>query len=538
MRFLSIHLPFLATDRLHRRQRHEKDRAQPPEPLAVWAKVENAEVLTAVDALARARKLHAGMPVAVARSMCPKLHLVEADPDAEAALLVATVDWCRRFTPLAALDLPDGAILDVSGVAHLFGGEAGLVRTIETALAAQGFAARLALAPHAAAASAFARFEGPKFVRDQATLEKAVRALPVTALRLDAARVSKLRDAGLRSLGDLLLRPRAPITARFGKTLFSGIDAMLGLRRDPLSPRFEAPPYIAECRFPEGLTRQDAISAALRQLCEELCAMLARHEEGARQIFASFFRVDGVVRHLEAATSRPSRDPRALLRLLDARLAAIGEEGLDTGYGFDVIRLAALAVERLPAAQSSLRKVAPSANAALPLDGGASAPIVLESKSDADFTDLVDQLGARFGTHRVLRLDFIDTHWPDGAVVLRPAAQGPAKAPAAVAALPAQATPLLTTRPAKLFERPEPIMAMATVPDGPPEQFRWRRVLHKVVAAEGPERIASEWWRDVGPTRDYFRVEDAEGGRFWLFREGLYGAETMTPRWFLHGVFA
>ena len=566
MRFLSIHLPFLPTDRIFRREKRSGSDAS-REPLALWAKIDNAQVVTAVDAVAVRRNLHPGMPVAVARGMCPKLRLLEADARADGMLLAATADWCRRFTPLAALDGSDGIILDVSGVAHLHGGVEGLLRNVEDTFMAQNFACRLALAPHAAAASAFARWDGPRLVGDDAALEKAVRKLPATALDLDLKAAGRLRDAGLRTIGDLLLRPRAPITARFGSHVFARIDAMLGHRRDPMSPRFEAPPYMAERRFPEGLARHEEIAVVVAALCEELCAMLARHDEGARKILASFFRVDGVVRDVETATGRPVREPRLLARLLNERLDAIGEDGLDTGYGFDVIRLAALAVEPLAAQQ-----------AGLPADRG-------EKSRAENFSDLVDRLGARLGTRRVMRFDFVDTHWPERAVTLRPAAWGPAdvgKRDADGAHLPSgevdreaigwgverlslsnppqpspegkeaivarqeagfiaddgRKAPLLPSRPAKLFEKPEPIEAVAfTVPDGPPMRFRWRRVMHELVAFEGPERIASEWWRDVGPTRDYFRVEDSAGGRFWLFREGLFTIETTAPRWFMHGVF-
>lgn len=458
------------------------------------------------------------MPVVVARGMRPSLRLVEADAEADETLLAAIADWCRRFTPLAALDPPDGIILDVSGVAHLFGGGEGLLKSVEAALAGQGFARRVALAPHAGAATAFARFGGPRFVESLAALEKAVRALPVAALRLDDKTTLRLRDAGLRSLGDLLLRPRAPIAARFGAIVFARIDAMLGLRRDPLSPRFEAPPYMVERRFADGLTRREVIATTLEALCEDLAVMLARHEEGVRCVLASFFRVDGIVQHLEVATSRPSRDASMILRLFVERLERIGEEGLDTGYGFDVIRVAALSVEPLPGEQSGLRGTLSQAQ-----------------DRPEDFADLIDRLGARFGTQRVQRLDFIDTHWPEAAVVARPAARGRPDL-TALQAVPLE-NPFLPTRPLRLFEKPEPINAIATVPDGPPERFTWRRVTHDVIAVEGPERIASEWWKDQAPTRDYFRVEDSQGGRFWLFREGLYGAETMDPRWFMHGLF-
>ena len=434
-------------------------------------------------------------------------------------LLAAVTDWCRRFTPLAALDQPDGAILDVSGVTHLSGGADNLLCEIETGLGRQGFACRLSLAPHAAAAAAFARWNGPRLVPDETLLLRAVRKLPIAALRLDDTRLARFRDSGLRSLGDLLLRPRAPVAARFGADVFARIDAMLGQRGTPLSPRFEAPPYMAERRFAEGLARREDISRVLSGVCEELCAMLARHEEGTRQIRASFFRVDGAVRHLDVATSRPMRDPRSLLRLLDERLDAIGEEGLDTGYGFDVIRLAATAVEPLPGEQAALRQTLTHAG-----------------DREADFGDLVDRLGARLGTRRVQRFDFVDTHWPEAAALLRPAAQGPADVTALDTGPATDAC--LATRPTRLFERPEPIESIgAVVPDGPPARFRWRRFLHEVVAFEGPERIAAEWWKETGPTRDYFRLEDASGGRFWVFREGLFGAEVQHPRWFMHGVF-
>ena len=383
------------------------------------------------------------MPVVVARGMRPSLRLVEADMRADEELLAAIADWCRRFTPLAALDPPDGIVLDVSGVGHLFGGDEGLLRSVEDALEEQGFARRVALAPHAGAAMAFAQFGGPRLVRDEASLEKAVRALPVAALRLDDKAALRLRDAGLRSLGDLLLRPRAPVTARFGPIVFARIDAMLGRRRDPLSPRFEAPPYMAERRFAEGLARREDIVATLASLCEELAVMLARHEEGARSVLASFFRIDGVVRHLEVATSRPSRDASMILRLFVERLERIGEDGLDTGYGFDLIRLAALSVESLPGEQNGLRGMLSQAR-----------------DRPEDFADLIDRLGARFGTRRVQRFDFLDTHWPEGAVAARPAAHGPP----AVTALPTipPETPFLPTRPLRLFEKPEPIDAIAT----------------------------------------------------------------------------
>lgn len=520
MRFLSIHLPFLATDRIRRSRR-----PCPPDsaPLATWAKVANAQRLVALDAAALQAGLRPGMALAAARAMRPDLDLVEADPEAEAALLLSVADWLRRFTPLAAADPPDGALLDIQGCAHLFGGEDAMIVDIEEGLAAQGFHARCAIAANPALAFALARFSSTRLLADgdHAAAAKVLRVLPVAALRLDEATIAGLGTAGLTRVGDLLTRPRSPLAARFGAGLLDRIDAIVGRRRDPISPRFEAPPYMTERRFAEGIARREDIEAVLFDLARDLCAMLERHGEGARGISASFFRVDGAVRCIDVGTSRPQREPGTLTRLLREKIDALGEGGLETGYGFDVLRLAATAVERMDGTRQTDLVAA-------------SAP---QDESEEAFVDLVDRLAARLGTQRVQRLAFQDTHIPEFAAVTR----------AASLTRPAGRTPRIRTdekdrietpaRPPRLFEKPEPIEAIATVPDGPPLRFRWRRTTYEVVAYEGPERIAPEWWRDAGLTRDYFRVEDKAGSLFWVFREGLFGQETSQPRWFVHGVF-
>ncbi|WP_018267042.1 Y-family DNA polymerase [Methylosinus sp. LW4] len=520
MRCLAVHLPRLATDRLARK------RAPSPEaeaPFAVWAKHGGAERLTAVDARAEAAGLVPGMAVADARAMRPALRLAEADPQADAELLGRIADWCRRFTPLAAADPPNGLLLDISGAAHLFGGEAALLAEVERRLAAQGFAARGAIAPGPALARALARFSRRRHVAEGASgeeLEAIAAGLPIAALDLDAEARQRLDRAGLRSLGDLLARPRAPLTARLGAEAMARLDAIACRRREPISPRFEAPDFMAERRFPEGLTRQEDIERTLHGLAHELCLLLERHGVGARELEAVFYRVDGAVAHIETGTSRPLRDPDTIALLLRERLAVLAEEGLDTGYGYDVLRLGAARVERCDAPQEDLG-----------LAGR-------ETANDARLDDLVDRLGARLGPRRVLRAYPQASHIPELAVALRPAA---ATAPAAVeeAAPPPYLRAGVPARPLRLFERPEPIEAVALTPDGPPLRFRWRRLLHELAAYEGPERIAPQWWSapDNAATRDYFYVEDREGGRFWLFREGLFGRESQPPRWFVHGLF-
>ncbi len=457
------------------------------------------------------------MAVADARARCPALELGEADPQADANLLDALADWSRRFTPLAAPDAPDGLLLDVTGAAHLFGGEAALLDEIEARLAAQGFCARAAIAQGPALARALARFSSLRRVDDaapQAEIDRLAAPLPVEALGLGSEAAAGLRRAGLRLIGDLLERPRAPLAARFGQAALTRLDALTCRLRDPIRPRFEAPAFIAERRFPDGLTRRDDLVTTLERLAGDLGPLLERAGVGARRLEAVFFRVDGAVKRLTAGTSRPLRDPVRLAALLAERLAAVAEEGLDTGYGFDVIRLSAIEVESAPPPQTTFTA---------PPRGGA---------DDQDLADLLDRLGARLGLRRVLRLHAEAAHLPEFAVAAVPAAAAQGRPPAA--ACPPQEAP----RPLRLFERPEPIEAVALFPDGPPLKFRWRRVLHEVVAFEGPERIAAPWWRfaETGPTRDYFDAQDRDGHLFWLFREGLYGRETANPRWFLHGL--
>ncbi len=504
-------LPRLPTDRILRaRARSDEDA-----PFALFAEGKGGERLTAVDARAERAGLAPGMAVADARAMRPALRLAPADPAADAALLAKIADWCRRFTPLAATDPPDGVLMDVTGAAHLFGGEAALLAEAERRLAAQGFCTRGALAPGPALAGALARFAGATRVAAEASpaeIEALAARLPVAALRHDETARRRMERAGLRTLGDLLSRPRAPLAARFGPEAMARLDAIACRRREPISPRFEAPDFMAERRFPEGLTRREDIERTLAILARELCLLLERHGAGARHVAADFYRVDGAVAHIETGTSRPLRDPGLIALLLRERLAVLAEEGLDTGYGFDVIRLGATRTELCATPQADLG-LAPEAEGA-----------------GADLSDLVDRLGARLGLRRVLRLYPQASHIPELAVAALPAAAPP---PARVAAAPAPARPL------RLLEHPEPIEAVAPMPDGPPLRFRWRRALHELAAYEGPERIAPQWWSapQDEETRDYFYVEDREGLRFWLFRKGLSGHDSARPRWFMHGLF-
>ncbi len=481
-------------------------------PLLIVEKVKGALVIAAPDPAAVRLGLAPGLTLAEARARVADPAVAELDAAADAALLERIADWCDRYTPLVALDGAAGLMLDLTGVAHLFGGEAALLEDCLKRLGRFGVAARGAIAGAADAARALARTRGGTIVpsgREAA----AVRDLPVALLGLDAARTLALTRAGLKTIGDLIDRPRAPLAARFGAECVTRIAALTGLVHHPISPRRLVPVALAERIFFEPVSRSEDIEATLARLAADVAVLLEKRGEGGRRFEAVFYRVDGLIRRIGVATTRPSREPKALLRLFREKLDALSDP-LEAGFGFDLVRLGAFETEPFAEAETSL-------------DGRAIAEDAL--------ADLVDRLGARFGPEHVLRFVPEDTHIPE-----RRARIVPVLSQAAVAWEADRVAGEPPLRPLSLFDPPEPVEALAEVPDGPPLRFRWRRVLHRVARAEGPERIAPEWWRrgDDSLDRDYYRVEDDEGRRFWLFREGFYGGEAASPRWYLHGLFA
>jgi len=520
-------------------------------PLVVVAKVKSALRLVALDEAAERLGLRRGQALADARAMIPGLDAVDADPAADAALLSAIADWAERYTPLVALAPPDGLMLDITGCAHLFDGEEALVADLSARLAGQGFAARAAIADTPGAAFAAAGFSPVSWV-PPGRARDILADLPLAALRLDGDTVAALDRVGLKRIGQIVDAPRAPLTARFGTLLIRRLDQALGREEEAIDPRRPVAALIAERRFAEPIAREEDIAGTIASLAATLAGSLEARGEGARRFELALFRVDGVVARLAVGTSRPVRAPKLVLGLFAEKFAGLAEE-LDAGFGFDMARL-------------SVPVTAPDAPAQIDLSGDAA--------GEVDLGQLVDRIGARLGPERVKRIVPRDSHIPERSEALEEIDEtrdpppyygggGPSEArwkghgavqtqcvPSAAAArrhLPRFAgeedaassfdeDPI--DRPLRLFARPEPVEATAAVPDGPPVHFRWRRALYRVASVEGPERIAPEWWRnDEDLTRDYFRVEDAAGHRFWLFREGLYGRETAAPRWYLHGVF-
>jgi protein ImuB len=485
-----------------------------PAPIVFTEKVKGALRLAAVDRVARRHGLTPGLTLADARARIPDLAVVEHDPAADAAFFEQVADDCDRWTPLVARDAADGLMLDITGCAHLFGGEAALRARLLAHLQRHGLGAVGVIAGTPDAARALARAgKGEAGIVPPGGEARAVAPLPIALLGVTEEVMIGLSRAGLKTIGDLAARPGTPLAARFGEDLLVRLRRVRGEEDIRLVPRRPLPAAIAERRFAEPIARAEDIEATLALLVDDLALMLEARGEGGRAFEASFFRADGAVRRLKIETARPSRDHAALARLWREKIGALADP-IDPGFGFDLVRLAVLRAEPLTPAQVSL-------------DGRA-----IEQEQVAA---LVDRLAVRLGRERVLRFLLRDTHDPSRASALVPAADLPAAAPPA-SSPPADGLP----RPLMMFEPPQPVEALAEVPDGPPLRFRWRRVVHEVARAEGPERVAPEWWRQPEgvPTRDYYRVENREGRRFWLFRAGLYDREPGEPRWFLHGLFA
>jgi protein ImuB len=503
-RYLALWFPYLPADRL---RRNCASAPEPALPLAFTEKVKSALRLATVDQAARALGLAVGMTLADARARVPELVVFDRDEQADHQWLDRIADGCIRYSPMVAVDPPDGVILDVTGCTHLFGGEAELAADVEKRMSKLGMSLRHAFAGTPFAAHALARYPAAE-----------IRQLPVAALELEVEAMQGLLRAGLKTVGDMAARPMAAIAARFGREAVEALRHLLGEVDRPIMPRIPPAPIRAERRFAEPVARTEYALEVLGELAAETVRQLELVQVGGRRFEAAFFRSDGLVRPLAVETSQPTRDPKLIIRLFDERIEGLSDP-IDPGFGFDLIRLSVPVIEPLVAAQ-------------LKLEGGAA--------RDAEVAALIDRLSTRLGRNRVRRLVPVNTHIPEQMQLALPAVD--AGSPAAAWPTSLSGEPPL--RPLHLFDPPQPIEVMAEVPDGPPHRFRWRRVFHEVRRFEGPERIASEWWkrRDgavnrAGLTRDYYRVEDARGRRFWIFRHGLY-EEKPNPHWYMHGLFA
>jgi protein ImuB len=491
-------------------------------PLALVQSGSHGIRITAVNARAAQEGVRVGQALADARAALPSLLLRPAEPRRDRVALLRLARWCGRYGPARHIDGEDGVWIEVTGVAHLFGGEARLLEDLGARLARFSLTARVALADTLGAAHALARFAPASMTIAAAGATQAQLAhLPVAALRLAPEIVLLLRRLGLKHIGQLYGLPRAALERRFrsadaAEAVLARLDQALGVAPEPRRPLAEPPALFVERAFADPLISHEGLEAETARLSVELCASLDARNLGARRICLSLYRADGSVAEARAGLSFPCRTAEHLMALLKEKLSS-----LDAGFGVDALVLAALHVERRDAEQAAL---------AAQLDGAGSGAAAR----------LIDRLSNRLGAGRVMRLEPYASHTPERAEVVRPALHA-AVAPERLGA-PRRGG---AARPPFLLTAPERIDVIAEVPEGPPARFTWRRVERRVARAAGPERIAPEWWREigvrtgtkVGRTRDYYRIEDEAGGGYWVFREGLYGDDESPPTWFLHGLF-
>jgi protein ImuB len=494
-------------------------------PLITALRTGNRQTIAAADPAARALGLAPGMAVAQARALVPGLDIRPADPAGDLADLERlAVMLARRWCPVVTRDGADGLLLDLTGTAHLFGGEGAMARRLIRLLARAGITARIAVADTAGAAHALARHT-PGGLCPPGRQGEAVAALPLAGLRIDDTAIELLHRLGVQTIGALAAMPRAPLARRFGNGLVTQLERALGTLPEPLDPIVPAQPIAVCQRFAEPIGTAEAIAHWLGALVPQLAGALAQAGLGARRLLLVADRVDGVPQRIAIGLARPNRDPAHLLRLLARRI-----ETIEPGYGIDALTLHLLRAEPLAPAPVDER---------------------VDEEAAPDIATLVDTLATRIGPDAMWRNRPVESDVPERSVARAPLLDPPTRTPPrpredAVEQLDRSAAlhpwHPAWPKPARLLRRPELLdHVVAELPDHAPRRFTWRGTRHLVVRSDGPERVHGEWWKratEMHHVRDYFRVEDEQGRRYWLFRRGD-GERPVTGdlSWYLHGVF-
>lgn len=538
-RFLVLTLPFWPTDYLKRRDPSLKP------PLALYEKIRGGLRLAALDPEGVREGLRLGQSLADARALLPHLTVLPFEAEFFTAAFADFADWHSNASPLVGVlkdDKPFGdLVLDITGVDHIFGGERKMLHLLVARLRALGYSVNGAVASTIGGAWAASRF-APNTIIEPHSLDQSLDVLPIAALRLDENQLALLAQMGLKTIGELRLRPRKPLLARFGASLILRLDQAYGRIEERMVPRLPVSEHFVERKFPDPISLLEDVLLTARDLAQDLAAHLEEQGLGAQAFHLFLYRVDHKVMTLSLNAARVTRDPLHIANMFRHRAERLTEENYDPGFGIDMVRLAASSLDRLDAAQLGAFSIA----------------------SGADMLDqLTDRLASRLGAVSVLKTELVESHIPERAARLTPVF-GQSKGQET-------AFPDLE-RPLRLLPLPELVAINAEVPDGLPASMIWRRQQYRLVKAAGPERLSAEWWRrrerlklapdpkpeeprpgekpkpppyvpdlplfdPVTGMRDYYVVEDRDGHRFWVFRLGLYGGP-VHPTWYLHGFFA
>lgn len=463
-------------------------------------------LVSAADAAARSAGVRVGMPAAKAQALFGGLMMIDADPVADATALERITLWAlTQYSPVVAMDAPDGIVMDTEGADHLQGGEERMLSGIANRFRAKGLTARIAVADSWGAAHACARaITRETVIVPKGQTAKAVEKLPILALRLPEKIVGDLRTLGFRSIGELSATPRAPLTLRFGPEVGRRLDQMFGRIAEPIDP-VRTPELIEISRsFAEPIGAAETINKYVRRLVVQLVAELQRKGLGVRRTDLIVEKVDGTRQAIRAGTAKPARDVAWLSKLFRDRT-----EKIEPGFGIEKMTLVAVITE--------------------PLEETQRVSSLVEDDND-DITPLIDVFGNR--GQRVYRVAPVASDVPERSV----------RKIAASAEDIEDSWTHHWPRPVRLLAHPDRIEAIALLPDHPPASITWRGKRHRVKRADGPERVFGEWWKrdsELEAVRDYFVVEDDSGQRFWIFRSGDgIDPETGSHRWFLHGIFA
>jgi protein ImuB len=530
-RVVSIWLPSWPIFRI---KRAEPATVPSGQPFALIESGAHGLAITAVNGAAARLGIERGTSLTDARAAHPDLVSRLAEPEKDRVALLKLARWAGRYGPNRHIDGNDGFWIDIRGVAHLFGGEEALLDDMARRLQSFGAAVQIGLADTLGAAHALARFGCPPdaawVMAPASKTGEAIGSLPVEALRLEASCILLLKRLGLRRIGQLYDIPRDSLARRFhssdaASAVLVRLDQALGEAEEPRKP-MQPPPVLSVARaFAEPLISSEALEAFAGELAAELAAALQAKDLGVRVLRLTFYRADGTAGTIAAAMSTPSHDARHMMALLKEKFPNI-----DAGFGVDLLRLDAVRAGKREASQKRFT-------------AGQNSPF-------RDPSELVDRLVNRFGREAVTVLRPRGSHIPERAEIRVPALEVlAADSSSRVSSYaPPWPYPKRSERPAFLLARPEPIDVTAGVPADPPKSFIWRRVERRVVRAEGPERIAPEWWlilyleegKKKPRTRDYYKIEDQKGAMYWVFRHGLYEGEDASerPSWFLHGLFA
>jgi len=497
-RFVAIWFRHLLTDWLAIRRPALKDM-----PFVLAAKDHSRLIITAANPLAELQGIRCGMAVADAKAIITDLQVIDDMPGKPDRLLKALGEWCIRYTPIIAVDLPDGLILDISGCAHLWGGERAYLKEIVTRLRSKGYDVRAAITDTIGAAWAISRFGQVTPVIESNEHTTALLPLPPVALRLEPATLECLQKLGLTTIKSFINMPRSVLRRRFGEPFLSRLGQALGIEDEPIIPLRPIQPYEERLPCLEPICTATGIEIVIQKLLELLCKRLKQEGKGLRTAILKCYRIDGKTITVDIGTNRASYHIPHLFKLFELKINTI-----EPALGIELFTLEASKVEDVDPVQEALWAGKPG------LD-------------DLNITELLDRLAGKIGADTIHRYLPDEHYWPERSVKLAPSLQD---------------KPTINwsndkPRPTQLLSRPEHIEVSAPIPDYPPMLFIYKGKTHQIKKADGPERIEREWWLDTGEHRDYYYVEDDKGQRYWLFRTGHYD-ENRKQQWFIHGFFA